>query len=295
VHFIRYADDFIITSKSKELLEGEIKPLVEQFLKERGLELSPTKTVITHVEQGFDFLVQNVRRYQNGKLLTKHSKKNVKAFLDGARRTIKAARGSSAATLINQLNPKIRGWANYHRHAASKRTFARVDHEIFSVLWRWSRRRLRNKSLGWIKKKYFEQHGDRNWCFIGEMRDDQGQPYKVRLRLASDTPIRRHVKVRSDANPYDPTYETYFEKREADHMLETFQGSRTLRFLWYAQRGLCPVCNTKITRVTEWRLHYRLPRVKGGERSAENCVLLHPECHDRVHRLRLSVSKSRFP
>jgi RNA-directed DNA polymerase len=295
VNFIRYADDFIITSKSKELLEGEIKPLVEDFLQERGLELSPTKTVITHVEQGFDFLGQNVRRYPNGKLLTKPSKKNVKTFLDGIRRTIKAARGSSAAALINQLNPKIRGWANYHRHAASKRTFVRVDHEIFSGLWRWARRRHRNKSLGWIKKKYFERSGDRNWCFIGEMRDDQGQPYKVRLRLASDTPIRRHVKVRSDANPYDPAYETYFEKREADHMLETFQGSRTLRFLWYAQHGLCPVCNTKITRVTGWRLHYRLPRVKGGKRSAENCVLLHPECHDRVHHLRLSVSKPRLP
>ena len=75
VHLVRYADDFVITSKSKELLEGEIKPLVEQFLRERGLELSPTKTVITHVEHGFDFLGQNVRRYPNGKLLIKPSKK----------------------------------------------------------------------------------------------------------------------------------------------------------------------------------------------------------------------------
>src|SRR6202140_1880603 len=71
VNLVRYADDFVITSKSKELLEGEIKPLVEQFLQERGLELSPTKTVITHVEHGFDFLGQNVRRYPNGKLLIK--------------------------------------------------------------------------------------------------------------------------------------------------------------------------------------------------------------------------------
>src|SRR6202165_2256914 len=56
VNLIRYADDFIITGRSKELLEGEIKPLVEQLLQERGLELSPAKTVITHVEKGFDFL-----------------------------------------------------------------------------------------------------------------------------------------------------------------------------------------------------------------------------------------------
>src|ERR1039458_185204 len=80
LNFIRSADDFISTSKSKELLEREIKPLVEQFLQKRGLELSPTKTVITHVEKGFDFLGQNVRRYPNGKLLIKPSKKNVKTF-----------------------------------------------------------------------------------------------------------------------------------------------------------------------------------------------------------------------
>jgi group II intron reverse transcriptase/maturase len=108
VNLVRYADDFVITSKSKELLEEEIKPLVERFLQERGLELSPTKTVITHVEHGFDFLGQNVRRYPNGKLLIKPSKKNVGTFLDGIRRIIKDAHGVSAADLIDQLNPKIR-------------------------------------------------------------------------------------------------------------------------------------------------------------------------------------------
>jgi group II intron reverse transcriptase/maturase len=123
VNFVRYADDFVITSKSKELLEGEIKPLVEQFLQERGLELSPTKTVITHVEHGFDFLGQNVRRYPNGKLFIKPSKKNVGTFLKGIRRIIKDAHGVSAADLIDTLNPKIRGWANYHRHVVSKHTF----------------------------------------------------------------------------------------------------------------------------------------------------------------------------
>jgi RNA-directed DNA polymerase len=294
VNFIRYADDFIITSKSKDLLEEEIKPLVVQFLQERGLELSPTKTVITHVEQGFDFLGQNVRRYPNGKLLIKPSKKNVKTFLDGIRKTIKAARGWPAAELINELNPKIRGWSNYHRHVVSKHTFNRVDYDIFSSLWRWARRRHPKKNQHWIKKKYFEQRGTRNWIFAGETRDDEGQPFKVWLLSASATPIRRHVKVRSDANPYDPAYETYFEKREGDHMRNTFRGSRLLRYLWCEQRGLCPVCDTNITRLSGWRLHYCVPRVTGGSRSAENRVLLHPECHDRVHRLGFSVSKPRL-
>ena len=294
VNFIRYADDFIITSKSRELLEGEIKPLVEQFLQERGLELSPTKTVITHVEQGFDFLGQNVRRYPCGKLLIKPSKKNVKTFLKGIRQTIRAARSSPAVDLINQLNPKIRGWANYHRHIVSSRTFSHVDHEIFSSLWRWARRRHPKKNRRWLKEKYFEPHGTRNWVFTAERYDDQGQPFKIRLLLARDTPIRRHVKVKSEANPYDAAYETYFEKREADHMQSTLKGSRFLRFLWYEQGGLCVACNTRLTRLSGWFLHYCVPRVMGGPRNAENCVLLHPECHDRVHRLCLSVSKPRL-
>jgi RNA-directed DNA polymerase len=295
VNFIRYADDFIITGRTKELLEGEIKPLVEQFLQERGLELSPTKTVITHVEQGFDFLGQNVRKYPNGKLLIKPSKKNIKAFLDGIRKIIKAALGMSAAELIDWLNPKIRGWANYHRHVVSKRVFQRVDRAIFTSLWQWARRRHQRKSLGWLKQKYFERQRHNNWIFFGESCDDEGIVRKVRLLYASRTPIQRHVKVKGEANPYDPAYESYFEKREGDRMAETFRGTRTLRFLWYFQRGLCPVCNIRITRISGWRLHHYVPRVSGGSTSADNRVLLHPECHDRVHRQRRAVSQPRLP
>jgi RNA-directed DNA polymerase len=294
VNFIRYADDFIVTGRSKDLLERDVKPLIEQFLRERGLELSPTKTVITHVKIGFDFLGQNVRRYPDGKRRIKPSKKNVKTFLDDIRRTIKAALGSSAADLIKELNPKIRGWANYHRHTMNKSTFARVDHEIFSSLWRWARRRHPGKTARWRKQKYFAQHGDQDWSFFGEMWNGDGQPSKIWLLRASSTPIKRHIKVRADANPYDPAYETYFEEREEAHMRESFRGTRTLRFLWYEQSGLCPVCNLKITRTSGWRLHYCVSRTMGGSTSAENCLLLHPECHDRAHRLRLSVSKPRL-
>src|SRR5713226_8798517 len=295
VNLIRYADDFIITGRTKELLEGEIKPLVEQFLQARGLELSPAKTVITHVEKGFDFLGQNVRKYPNGKLLIKPSKKNVKIFLGGIRKIIKAALGMSAADLIDWLNPKIRGWVNYHRHVVSKRVFHRVDHVIFTSLWQWARRRHQKKSPCWLKQKYFERQGGNSWIFFGESCDNEGIPHTVRLLLASRTPIQRHVKVKGEAHPYNPACEPYFEKREGDHMSETFRGTRTLRFLWHEQSGLCAVCNERITRITGWRLHYCVPRVLGGSHSVENRTLLHLECHDRVHCQPLSVSKPRLP
>jgi len=102
---------------------------------------------------------------------------------------------------------------------------------------------------------------------------------------------------RSKAKPTHTTsaYATYFEKREADHMAATFRGTQTLRFLWKFQRGICPVCSIRITRITGWRLHHRVPRVIGGYKSAENRVLLHPECHDRVHRQGISLSLPRLP
>src|SRR5437660_2380060 len=245
VNLVRYADDFIITGRTKELLEGEIKPLVEQFLQERGLELSPAKTVITHVEKGFDFLGQNVRKYPNGKLLIKPSKKNIKTFLDGIRGNIKAALGMSAADLIGWLNPKIRGWSNYHRHVVSTRAFSRVDYAIFNRLWQWARRRHPKKSSRWLKQKYFEQRGGNNWSFFGESCDNEGKPHKVRLLLASSTPIQRHVKIKSAANPYDPAMkptsknakETIWRKRSGARGLFAFSGSTNAGSAPYAIPG----------------------------------------------------------
>src|SRR5262249_41660492 len=150
VHLVRYADDFVITGTSKGLLRNEVQPLVAHFLKERGLELSHEKTSITHIDDGFDFLGQNVRRYGT-KLLLKPSRKNVRAFLAKIGDLIQREGGHlTAGDLIRRLNPTIRGWALYHRHASSKRTFARVDDVILKKLWRWARRRHRGKSAAWV-------------------------------------------------------------------------------------------------------------------------------------------------
>ncbi|WP_341749586.1 reverse transcriptase domain-containing protein [Candidatus Tisiphia endosymbiont of Sialis lutaria] len=113
INFIRYADDWVITGDTKELLETQVKPLIEGFLKERGLELSPEKTNITHINDGFDFLSQNIRKYKN-KLIIKPSKKSIKTFLKDIRDTICTNKSMAQEELIKILNPKITGWANYH-------------------------------------------------------------------------------------------------------------------------------------------------------------------------------------
>lgn len=154
VRLVRFADDFIITGNSKELLEREVKPCVEAFLVEQGLELSKDKTQIMHVSEGFDFLGQNVRKY-DGKLLIKPSAKSVKTFLESVREIIRVNRAVKQETLIHLLNPKIRGWANYHRHVVSKEIYGKVDYHIWRALWRWARRRHPRRSCRWVRQQYF--------------------------------------------------------------------------------------------------------------------------------------------
>jgi len=148
VNVVRFADDFVITGSSKELLETEVKPLVEQVLHERGLELSQEKTKITHIADGFDFLGQHIRDY-DGTILVKPSRKNVQAFLRKVRGIIKGNAQATTGNLIGLLNPVIRGWVNFHRYVASKQTFTKVDHAIFQAVWNWAKRRHPKKPLRW--------------------------------------------------------------------------------------------------------------------------------------------------
>src|SRR5260370_27947838 len=292
INFVRFADDFIVTGKSEEVLENEVKPLVEQFMKERGLALSQEKTLVTHIENGFDFLGQHLRKY-NGKLLIKPSKKNVHTFLEGIRKVVRENKQATAGNLIAQLNPKIRGWANYHRHVGSLETFSKVDHAIFCTLWQWAKRRHPKKASKWIKKKYFTSIEGRNWVFHGEILGQKGALQPLRLFKAKSIAIERHVKIQSAANPYDPAWETYFEKRLDVKMAHNLKGKRQLLHLWKQQGGLCPLCNRKITTLTGWQSHHIIWRSSGGRDKADNRVLLHPECHERHHRKGLTVSNPR--
>jgi RNA-directed DNA polymerase len=199
------ATRLITTGTSAALLRYEVHPLVEHFLSRRGLRLSHEKTGITHVEDGFDLLGQNVRRYRNGKVLLRPSRRSVRTLLSRVRETSRGAgRSMTAGELIEELAPKIKGWALYHRHASSKRTYAYVDHQIHQALWRWARRRHRGRSAHWVRGRYFGTQGGRSWRFTGELQTRKGEPYRVYLMKAAEVRVERHMLIRHAANPYDP-------------------------------------------------------------------------------------------
>jgi RNA-directed DNA polymerase len=292
VHLVRYADDFIITGTSKELLRDEVQPLVAHFLKERGLELSHEKTSITHIEDGFDFLGQNVRRFGT-KLLLKPSRKNEQRFLDKVDDLIWQQGGHlTAGQLIERLNPLIRGWAQYHRHVSNNRRLTRVDRLILSKLWRWARRRHRHKSAAWVKAKYFTHPGGSGERLRGTVTDKTGGQQPNWLAQAGATPIRRHVKIRGEANPYDPAWELYFEERLATQMASTLTGRGIARYLWLEQDGKCLGCGQPLTLEAGWHMHHLLWRSHGGSHAIDNLVLLHPNCHRQAHSEGLVVNKA---
>lgn len=281
VNLIRYADDFIITGRSKELLANEVKPLVETFLVERGLRLSAAKTRITHVEEGFDFLGQNVRKFKD-KLIIKPSRKNVKAFMEKVREIIRSNKAAKTVNLITRLNPVIKGWAEYHKTANAKETYSRVDNDVWYALWRWAKRRHSRKGLKWVKERYFARQGSRNWVFAETVVAD-GKKVVVKLRKAAETKIIMHRKVEGALNPFLPEWEPQLEQRAKLRMIHSLTERKRLARLWLGQNGKCPVCEQLIGFDEAFDVHHVQPKHLGGTEKLANLILLHRNCHMQVH------------
>lgn len=269
VNFVRYADDFIVTGESKELLEKGVMPIIKQFLAQRSLELSEEKTIITHIDDGFDFLGCNVRKYK-GKLLIKPSKKNIKALLDKIRLTVKSNKTVNQEYLIRLLNPIIRGWVNYHKYNVSTEAFEYVDYQIFMCIWKWCLRRHKKKGKKWVKNKYFNMIGNRIWTFSvkTDKKIANGEPYYLKLEYATNTNIRRFRKIKAEANPFLYDYCEYFKDRKDYKMRNNIKGRRILERLYKEQQGLCPYCNEKITVETNFVIFER----------DNHKLLMHPDC-----------------
>jgi RNA-directed DNA polymerase len=213
LNVIRYADDFVVTGASEDVLKSQVLPAIRRFLAERGLELSEEKTRITHISEGFDFLGQNVRKYGD-QLLTKPAKKSIKSLLDKVRDIVKGNANATQAALIRQLNPVIRGWAMYHRHCAAKATFSSIDSHIWHMLFRWALRRHQTKGARWVLRRYFRAKRNKSWFFATKGSAD-GTTGSVEIFSAPTLAIRRHVKIPGASNPFDPEWTAYLARRQA--------------------------------------------------------------------------------
>ncbi|WP_407484810.1 group II intron reverse transcriptase/maturase [Elizabethkingia miricola] len=275
VRLVRYADDFIITGKTREALEKEVKPVVIEFLKMRGLALSEEKTKMTHIDEGFDFLGFNVRRLGRT-VLTRPSKDGMKKFLLKIKDIIKSNHSSRQDSLIRLLNPVITGWGNYYKHSVASDIFQKCDHLIFQKIWSWCNRRHSNKGRQWVKEKYFQKIGNRDWCFTWKENVDADKNY-LSLKHLSNIKVSRNIKIHGGANPFDPSWKFYFDKRETFKMLQTLKGKTTLLKLWEKQKRTCPICGSKIDRELPWSTTKKIVKDK------EVHQLVHDGCRRSVY------------
>jgi RNA-directed DNA polymerase len=214
VNFIRFADDFIVTAKNPDILKEKIIPVITSFLAQRGLSLSQEKTKIVHIEEGFDFLGFNVKKYK-GKFLTKPSKDSIKAVKVKIKETVQKGYGWSGAELISVLNPIIKGWGNYYRKVVSKKTYAELDTYIYQKTFYWTMRKFNGHTRYKAVDRYFRSRSlFRRWIFSDVVKQKDGNKKYVCIQKMMDIKIQRHVKIRSHANPYLPEYVEYFENRK---------------------------------------------------------------------------------
>jgi RNA-directed DNA polymerase len=235
---VRYADDLVACCHSRQQAQ-RVQARLAKWLAPRGLTFNEDKTTIVHLEDGFDFLGFNVRRYR-GKLLIKPSKAAVKQLRARLTSETRSLRGSNAMAVIARLNPIIRGWAAYYRGVVASETFGSLDYHLWKLTYKWAKFTHPNKSKHWICDRYFGKFNkfrNDHWVFGARDRaDDRGTPHLTRF---SWTDIVRHQAVRGTASPDDPDLAQYWaiRRRRIKPPLDNY----TIRLL-DQQRGRCPLC-----------------------------------------------------
>ena len=209
LNLIRYADDFVVTARSREMIVDYVLPKLRGFLKERGMELNEAKTHIIHRDEGFDFLGFNIRQYHSRArsiCLAKPSKKAIKRHLEHIKAVISENKQIKADELITKLNPIIRGWANYYVYSSAKETFNYIDYRIWKMLWQWCLRRHPRKGKRWIRQRYFMNTAGKKWIF-GERKEN------LLLYSRSFRAGKRYTPVKGFNSPYDASLHEYWNKR----------------------------------------------------------------------------------
>ena len=278
---VRYADDFIVTGKIREQIEG-ILPIIQEWLALRGLELNQEKTRIVNIADGFDFLGFNLRHY-NGKLLIKPQKAKVLAFLKAIGKLIKSMATVTQETLIRKLNPILHGFVNYYRGAVSKETFSYIHHRIWQYLWSWCKRRHQKRRLKWVKNKYFHRIKGLDWTFCCRTEDRRGNKKFLSLYNVASTPIIRHIKVKGDASPFDTKLSEYWENRKTKQGKITWARGSKYYQVANQQNWKCPICGEHLISGEDIETHHITPVKYGGSDDIENLIHLHKACHKQVH------------
>lgn len=216
LYVVRYADDFIVISPAKSVLERYVLPELHTFLSIRGLELNNLKTRIVHRNEGFDFLgftLQYFEQRQGSILLIRPSKRNISKVSSRIKQVFKQIRFRPLSEVIKLLNPIIRGWTNYFRFANSKKSFAHLNHRIRKIVWQGIKRLHPQKSVKWIMDTYFGKDQRQVWNL--QVMDNG---VSTTLLNPIYVTIQRYTKVMDSSSPYDSLQRKYWKNRISSNL-----------------------------------------------------------------------------
>lgn len=284
--FVRYADDFCIFCETKEdtLIAKEI---INDWLNQRGLNISEEKTRIVHITEGFDFLSFNVRQYKvkntktGYKLLIKPSKEFVKKCKRDIREIFLNNIGNTVDNLIGLINPVIRGKANYMKYHVASKIFSDLDNYLFIRQVRFVKRTHPNKNSKWTSNKYWGnlslQNPGYKWVFGNKVTGNH-------MLKFSWTKIERHPLVSKRNSPDDPSLKDYWKKRNnKTNKSEAQKLNKRKQEIAKNQNYICPVCGESIFNGESIHIHHKVHRKDGGSDKVSNLVYLHTYCHHKIH------------
>jgi RNA-directed DNA polymerase len=289
LNIIRYADDFVVLHKDIERII-QCKEVIENWLKDLGLELKPSKTRISHTFKeyegniGFDFLGFNIRQYDVGqthsgnktngvslgfKTIIKPSSEKIKTHIKRIGDVIRKHKTSPQIALIRELNPIIRGWAKYYSTVCSKEVYSKCDSMVYQQLKRWAERRHPNKNKSWVADKYWHTQELKRWVF--STKDEGG----MELLRHDKTEIKRHTKVKGEKSPFDGDW-IYWTTRIGKHP----EVSTRMATLLKKQKGKCSHCGLNFKDGDLLEIDHIIPKSKDGRDMYNNLQVLHRHCHD---------------
>ncbi len=279
---VRYADDFVVFCASREDAEAAVQTL-KGWLAQRGLTLSEEKTRIVHLTEGFDFLGFNIRQYKTPnstksgyKLLIKPSTGSVKAIRRKLRDKWLLLRGHDVPSVVVQLNPVIRGWANYFRIGVSSHTFRQLDNWMYMREFKYAKHAHPNKPWKWRRQRYWGKFNPRRESY-SVFGDKHTGSYLLKF---SWFPVKRHILVKGRSSPDNPMEREYWARR-ARRQIEAL--SLNNQKLAKRQKCLCPLCGESLFNGEELQTHHVRPKSQGGRDFLDNLRLVHLYCQQQIH------------
>jgi len=285
--WVRYADNFVVFCETKDDAEKVVEVL-KTWLAERGLSLADDKTRIVHMDQGFDFLGFNVRRYRarrtnRSELVTliTPSRKSVAKVREKLKAVWSGAKHRPLRDTLLNLNAIVRGWSNYFRGSCCAKAFSGLDHWMHGKAMKFAYARHRSKSKRWVVARYFGECGGYRWVFRDTKTD-------VVLRKFSQTKVVRHVMVRGRSSPDDAALATYWDRRR-----KTLPSNLSVKHQCLARMQVwkCPICGDWLENEEPLRIHYINHTGQNSNDTGCSETLMHLYCHQQMHHERPSEAE----